>query len=752
MRKNILLILLFFILLLVNVVNGEENSENKYKEADDFVRILLSKMTLEEKIGQMNQITVEVISKPRADGFQKLEIDPDKLKEALVKYHTGSIINTGGYANNVDNWHEIITVIQDGAAGYTRLGIPVLYGIDAIHGVSYTRGATLFPQSVAMAASRNRELLRQSAEITALEMRASGIPWTFNPVLGMGREPYWSRLWETFGEDVYLASEFGREYVKGIQGSDPSDKINAAACMKHYLGYSVPKNGRDRTPAWIPERMLREIFLPSFKAAVDAGVLTAMANSSEINGIPVHSDYYLLTELLKDELGFKGFMVSDWEDIKRLYERDHVAGSPREAVKMAVMAGIDMSMVPFDFSFYELLLELVKDGEVPVERIDDAVTRILRVKYLLGLFDNAYPDKSLLPEFASQKNTGVNLQAARESITMLKNDNSVLPLSKEKKYLVTGPASNMLSVLNGGWSITWQGNEEKLYPEDKYTILEAVQSKAGNENVIHMEGCTFEEDINTKETVSKASEADAVIVCIGEPPYCEGEGNINNLEMTSVQLELAAQLSKTGKPVILVLVEGRPRVISKIADDASAILMAYLPGMEGGRAIADILFGDANPSGKLPFSYPRDVRGNTCYDFKPIEQFDVNKYNPQWEFGYGLSYTNFEYANLVLDKTEYKMNDVIRVSVDLKNTGSVDGKETVELYICDIVGTVSRPVRQLKRFQKINLEAGKSTTVSFELDMYDLSFINRDNLRTTEPGEFTVMVKNLEKKFVLADE
>ncbi len=600
-----------------------------------------------------------------------------------------------------------------------------------------------------MAAARNRELVKKEAEITAYEMRASGIPWNFNPVLGMGREPLWPRHWETYGEDVYLTTEMGRQYVLGLQGNDMSAKDKAAACLKHYLGYSVPKNGKDRTPAWIPERILREIFLPPFAEGVAAGAMTVMVNSGEINGIPVHSDKTILTGILKGESGFQGFIVSDWEDIKRLHDRDRVAASPEKAVKMAVMAGIDMSMVPHDFSFYDLLLKLVKAGEVPESRIDDAVRRILRVKYLTGLFKNPYPDQSLTAKFACKDFEKVNLDAAREAITLLENKNKTLPLKKDINVLVTGPTANKLSVLNGGWSTTWLGNNESLYPQEKQTILEAVQEKIGKNKVVYVQGCDFDKNINMKKAVEEAKRVDAILLCLGEPTYCETPGNIENLQLDDTQLTFAKTLYNTGKPVILVLVEGRPRVINQIAAGASAIVMAYLPGNEGGRAIADVLFGDVNPGGKLPFTYPRSVNGYTCYDYKPLEQFDVNKFNPQWSFGHGLSYATFEYSNLTLDKQEYLMDEKIRVNVTIKNTGDRTGKETVALYICDLYGSVSRPVKQLKGFEKIQLAPSESKTAAFTLDKKDLSFIGRDNQRITEPGEFKVMIKNLEARFVL---
>jgi beta-glucosidase len=750
MKKSKAFIPLLLPISLVGFISCQEKKPpGKINPADHFVNQLISKMTLEEKVGQMTQIVVDIVSKPRKSEADPLQLDMDKLREAIIKYKVGSIFNTGGAANSIESWHKIITTIQDISTKETRLGIPNLYGIDAIHGVNYTLGATLFPQSIAMAAARNRELVKKEAEITAYEMRASGIPWNFNPVLGMGREPLWPRYWETYGEDVYLAAEMGRLYILGLQGNDMSAKDRAAACLKHYLGYSVPKNGKDRTPAWIPERMLREIFLPPFAQGVAAGAMTVMVNSGEINGIPVHSDKTILTDILKGELGFQGFIVSDWEDIKRLHKRDRVAASPEQAVKIAVMAGMDMSMVPRDYSFYDLLLKLVKAGEVPESRIDDAVRRILRVKYQTGLFKNPYPDKSLLAKFACKDFEKVNLEAAREAITLLENKNKTLPLKKDIKVLVTGPTANKLSVLNGGWSITWLGNNESLYPKEKHTILEAVQEKLGKNNVVYVQGCDFDKNINMNKAAAEARRVDVILLCLGESTYCETPGNIEDLGLSDTQLTFAKKLYNIGKPVILVLVEGRPRVINRITAGASAIVMAYLPGMEGGRAIADVIFGDVNPGGKLPFTYPRSVNGYTCYDYKPLEQFDVNKFNPQWPFGHGLSYTTFEYSNLTLDKQEYLMDEKIRVNVTIKNTGQRTGKEAVELYICDLYGSVSRPVKQLKRFEKIQLAPNETKNVVFTLDKKDLSFIGRDNQPITEPGEFKVMIKNLEAKFFL---
>ncbi|GJQ63160.1 MAG: glycosyl hydrolase [Melioribacteraceae bacterium] len=718
-----------------------EKTVLKEEVMQDKIEKLLSEMTVEEKVGQMTQITMQSISKQPGNLDTVHMIDTAVVREAITKYHIGSFLNVWQMAYSKEHWHDIINLIQDIALNETKVKIPVIYGIDAIHGVTYTLGATLFPQAISMAASRNPELVKKAGEITAIEMRASGIPWNFNPVLGMGREPLWPRFWETFGEDVHLTTVMGRNYVIGQQGDNMGDPDRVATCMKHYLGYSVPKNGQDRTPAWIPERMVRDIFLPPFEEAVNQGCLTVMVNSGEINGIPTHSDSYLLTEVLKKELGFKGFIVSDWEDIERLHTRDMVAATPKEAVKMAVMAGMDMSMVPFDYSFYELLVELVKDGEVPMERIDDAVGRILYVKMKVGLFDNPYPDESMFNKFATKEFTNINKEAAAEVLTLVKNENDLLPLSKDAKVLVTGPNANKLSVLNGGWTITWQGDMEEAYPHEKNTVLEAVQAKIGTDNVIYA--------ANTEDAVKSAGDADVIVACLGEAPYCETPGNINNLALDSKQIELVHKLSGSGKPIVLVMIQGRPRVMNEIVDKSGAILVAMLPGMEGGDAIADVLFGDNNPSGKLPFSYPKYVNGYTTYDYKPIEEFDVNYVTPQWTFGHGLSYTTFKYSDLKLDKSDYSKTDEIKVSVKVKNTGKRAGKEAVEVYLTDLFGTVTRPVKQLKAFDKILLKPGEEKTVYFSLKSDALAFYGRDNKKVIEPGEFKVTVSNLSQSFTV---
>lgn len=740
----------FYRVIMCCVVLGIGPAIHADTEIDQKVAALLSQMTLEEKVGQMTQITLGVVTAEGHDSQKLPELDMVKLEQAVVDYHVGSILNVTYSAFPLVFWHEVITTIQDVATQKTRLGIPVIYGIDAIHGANYTVGATIFPQSIGMAATWNRELVNKEGVITAYEVRASGIPWNFNPVLGMGRQPLWPRLWETYGEDPYLASVLGAEYVRGLEGDDVGSPDKIAACLKHYLGYSVPLTGKDRTPAWIPERMLREYFLPPFKAAVDAGAHTVMANSGEINGIPVHADYRVLTELLRGELGFEGFVVSDWEDVKRLYDWHKVADSPKEAVRMAVMAGMDMSMVPMDYSFYDLLLELVEEGSVPESRIDEAVGRILRVKCELGLFENPYPNPNIGEKFACDEFRSANLQAARESITLLKNERKLLPLPKNERVLVTGPTADMLSYLNNGWTITWQGDREDLYPEEKLTILEAIQEKIGEENVLYFPGTTITDEIDIQEAVFATKNAQVAVVCLGENTYCEGTGNITDLTLPQAQLQLVRRLGETGIPIVLVLVEGRPRIINSIVDDIDAILLAFLPGMEGGPAIADVLFGDYNPCGKLPITYPRYTNDFTLYDHTFAVALNWSaRYNPQFPFGHGLSYTTFEYSDLVVSKEKILRGESIDVSVRVRNTGQREGVEVVQLYLSDLYASVTPPVKRLKGFDKVNLKPDEARTVTFQLSEEEMSFIGPENRPVVESGEFLITIGDLQKRFVL---
>ena len=725
---------------------------------------LLKKMTLEEKVGQMTQLTIGMIVNGRD---QDVKIDPAKLEKAIGKYGVGSILNVSDQALTIDRWHEIIAQIQD-AAKKTRLAIPVIYGIDSIHGANYVQGATLFPQEIGMAATWNPALMERAAEITAIETRAAGIPWSFSPVLDLGRNPLWPRFWETFGEDPYLAKVMGVAFVRGLEGTDVASDDRVASSLKHYMGYSFPLTGRDRTPAWIPENYLREYFLPTFETAVKAGARTIMINSGEINGVPGHINKQILTDILRTELGFKGFVVSDWEDIKKLVTTWRIAATEKEATRMAIMAGIDMSMVPLDYSFADHLLALVKEGAVPQTRIDEAVRRILRVKYELGLFEKFGPDAALKAKFALPEYRQVSLQAARESMTLLKNANNILPLAKTTKVLVTGPTSDSLISMNNGWTYVWQGSEESLYPKDRHTIRRAIEEKIGASNVTFVQGTKItrapnttsnnnptdrEEEVDIAAAVQAAQNVDVIVLALGEGSYCETPGNITDLTIGEPQIKLAEALKATGKPIVMVLVEGRPRIINRIADNASAILMAYNPSNEGGTAVADVLFGDVNPSGKLPFTYPRTPNGLINYDHKPFETentaFGNLAFRPQFQFGDGLSYTTFTYSDLKLGKPTISANEEMPVTVTVTNVGKRAGKEAVLVFVSDLVASISPPNRRLRRFAKISLEPGQSRTLTFKLRRDDLSFIGTNNKPVVEPGDFEVKVGGLSQKFTL---
>jgi beta-glucosidase len=726
------------------------------------IEALLKRMTLEEKVGQMTQLAIGMISTGRD---QTIQIDPAKLDKAIVHYGVGSILNVSEQALTADRWHEIINQIQDSATKKTRLGIPVIYGIDSIHGATYVRGSTLFPQEIGMAATWNPELMKRGAEISAMETRAAGIPWSFSPVLDIGRQPVWPRFYETFGEDPYLAKVMGVAFVRGMEGSDVGSQDHVATSLKHYMGYSFSFNGRDRTPAWIPENYLREYFLPTFAAAVKAGAHTVMVNSAEINGVPGHINHHILTDILRDELGFKGFVVSDWEDIKKLVTVWHVAATEKEATRMAVMAGIDMSMVPLDYSFADHLIALVKEGAVPQSRIDEAVRRILRVKFELGLFENPRPNAALKSKIGLMESRQASLQAARESMTLLKNTGSLLPLAKNRKVLVTGPTADSLIPLDNGWTYVWQGSEESLYPKDRPTIRRAIEAKAGAANVTYFPGTQItrgpgpsngtptnvEAEVDIPAAVRAAREADVVVLCLGEGSYAETPGNIPDLTLGELQLKLAEAIEATGKPVVLVLVEGRPRIINRIVDKAGAVLMAYNPGNEGGQAVADVLFGDFNPSGKLPFTYPRTPNGLLTYDQKAFETeaFDNAGFTPQFEFGSGLSYTTFAYGELQLNKKTVTGNVDLSVSITVKNSGQRAGKEVVQLYVSDLVASLSPAGKRLKRFAKVYLEPGQSRTLTFKLGRDDLSFIGANNKPVVEPGEFEVTIAGLKDRFEL---
>ena len=725
------------------------------------VEALLKQMTLDEKMGQMTQVNISVVLKG-GYGNQDASMDMQKLNEAVTKYKVGSILNAL-HAYSVETWHQIIRQIQDEAKKNSRF-IPIIYGLDGVHGQTYTLDATLFPTNIGMAATRNVDLAKQEAKVTAKELRASGVRWNFAPVLDLGRNPIWPRLPETFGEDVYITTTMGSAMVKAYEEDGLRNPTAVASCMKHYIGYGDPRSGKDRTPAYIPDIMLRELFLPSFAQAVKSGASTIMINSGEVNGVPVHGSKFLLTDLLRKELGFKGVIVSDWEDIKRLFERHRVASSPKEAVKMAVLAGIDMSMVPNDYSFFDLLKELVQSKEISMQRIDESVRRILLLKTKLGLFDNPYAERNATGNFDKPEHHQVALQAARESMTLLKNQNNVLPLAKSRKVLVAGPAANSNAALNGCWSFTWQGNDERWYPARNKTIVQAIKEKIGAQNVIDVtdtaKGFNQPKNFDTTAIAANVANADAIVLCVGENAYAETPGNISDLTLDENQLALARAASRTGKPVILVLVEGRPRIITSIEKNMNAILMAYWPGSEGGPAIADVLFGDYNPSGRLPITYPRFTADIVPYDFKPTEGregepreidiltgSDVSVTTPLYQFGHGMSYTNFNYSDIALNSKQLKANGTITATIKITNTGQRDGAHTVELYTRDLYASITPSLRKLKAFKKIDLKPGETKDVSFTLSKADLSFINEKLQTVTEPGEFLIMIGDKRAEF-----
>ncbi|HEY2721875.1 MAG TPA: glycoside hydrolase family 3 N-terminal domain-containing protein [Chitinophagaceae bacterium] len=709
---------------------------------------LIKQMTLEEKVGQMAQVSVESLGSSQGQVFSF----SDKLKDAVVNYKIGSILNTPGPLQSAQDWNRILTEIQ-AAAKETNLKIPVLYGLDDIHGVSYVAGTTLFPQEIGQAATWNRELVYNAAVITAYEARASGVPWTFSPTLDLGTNPQWPRIWEDYGEDPYLSAELGVQFVKGAQ--EPlGSKEKLVVSLKHYMDYSDPKSGQDRTDSWIPENYLREYHLPPYAAAVKAGARTVMVNSALINGIPTHVNKHILTDILKGELHFTGFIVSDWQDIENVYRRDKITKSIKEAIMLAINAGIDMSMIPYDYKeFCTDLIALVKEGKVSQQRIDDAVRRILRVKYELDLFNTPNTYLKDYPKFGSPDFQKTAYNTAAESITLLKNTNNLLPLSKTMKILVTGPNANSMRSLNGGWTYTWQGDRTNEYGQRYNTILEAVTNKFGKENVSYVPGVAYNEKgkyyedmiVNIDSAVQAAANVDDILLCIGENSYTETPGNLVDLTMSDNQLALANALIKTGKPVIFILNEGRPRIISKIEPGASAILDVYLPGNYGADALASILTGEVNPSGKLPITYPRYTNALIPYIHKPSEG-DSNPqggmFRPQYPFGFGLSYTSFAYSNLAIDKNTFDPNETATISVTVTNTGSHEGKEIVQLFISDLVASFTPDVKRLRGFEKVLLKVGESKTVSFKIPMKQLAYVGPDNKLHLEEGEFKIQVAN----------
>ena len=714
------------------------------------VEEILSGMTLEEKVGQMTELAIDVLGEFKDGEFI---LDEEKLHEVIAEYKVGSILNAPGpMAQSLEKWQEIIGRIQE--VSMKEIGIPCIYGLDQVHGTTYILGGTMFPQNINMGASLNPDLAYTAAEITAYETRAGNCPWTYAPTIDLSPDPRWSRVWENYGEDCLVNSVMGSAAVRGFQGDDPNhipaDRI--AVSLKHYMGYSAPRTGKDRTPAYIPESVLREKFFAPFKACVEAGALTVMANSGSINGVPVHSSYELLTKWLKEDLQWDGMLVTDWADINNLYTREKIAADKKEAIKIAINAGIDMAMEPYDLGYCTLLKELAEEGEVPMSRIDDAVRRVLRLKVRLGLFDSPNTLAGDYPEFGSEKHAEKALRAAEESEILLKNTDGILPLEKGVKILVTGPNANSMRCLNGGWSYTWQGHLADRFTGEYNTIFEALRNKFGASNVRLEQGVTYvaegkydeENRPEIGKAVAAARNADVIVACIGENSYCETPGNLSDLALSENQRNLVKELSRTGKPIILVLNGGRPRLINDIEPLAKGIINILLPGNYGGDALANILAGDANPSAKMPYTYPRHSAALTNYDYRVSEEMDTMEgaydYNAvvsvQWPFGFGLSYTTFSYSSFKVDKESFTADDELVFSVDVTNTGSMAGKEAVMLFSSDLVASLTPENRRLRAFEKIELQPGETKTVELVLKGSDLAFVGADGHWILEKGDF----------------
>ena len=739
----------------------ELNPEHERK-----IDALISQMSLEEKVGQTCQITLDAILQKDSDNklIEPHQIDLDKLNEAINKYKVGSILNVSNHTFTLEKWNGIVKTIQE-AASKSSTKIPVIYGVDAIHGATYIQKSTLFPQEIGLAASWDTSLAREMGRITAYETRASGVPWNFSPVLDLGRKPIWSRFFETLGEDVYLAKTLGAQIVDGYQGGTSIDENHVAACLKHYVGYGFPRTGRDRTPALIPQRTMLEHHLPPFEESIKNGALTVMINSGEVNGIPGHANKHLLTDVLKEEWGFAGFAVSDWEDFINLYKVAQTDSTIKDAIATAINAGVDMSMVPNNpeyKTYCEEFIGLVKQGRVSQKRLDDAVRRILRVKHRLDLFERPYTEKEDYPSFASDEHMQKAYLSAAESITLLKNDNNFLPIKTSSKVMVIGPTANSLNCLNGAWTHTWQGVDPQYNNNNNPTIYEAIKRSTSScdlyeGSIMKMvdgdEADFYSPDL--KSAVMNASKYDVAIVCVGELPSTERPGDIYRLDLAKEQREIVKSLSKTGIKIVLVLVEGRPKIISEIEPLSDAVIQCYLPGDKGGVALADIIFGKINPSGKLPYTYPRYSGVIMHYDHKQSEVINANTwandfFNPQYNFGHGLSYTKFEYSNMKISKSSYSLSEKeITVTVDVTNTGKISGKEVVQLYTRDHVATISPPLRELIRYNKISLEPGEAKTVSFTVDINELGFYNIDNVWVNEPGKHSFYINNLESTFSL---
>lgn len=725
------------------------------------VEKILKDMTLEEKVGQMAELGIDMFgnSVTGVADDKKFILKEDVLNAVAEKYKFGSVLNAPGKALTAEEWNTLIAKINEVSIKHT--GLPTLYGIDAIHGATYTWASPLFPQEVNAAASFNRALVRQMAEMTAYEVRASNIAWTYSPTLDLGRKASWPRQWESFSEDAYLTAEMAREMVLGYQGDDPNhiDEYHIASCPKHYMAYGMTNSGQDRTPAYVSIAELREKHFAPFKAAIEAGALSIMVNSASVNGIPTHADYELLTVWLKEGLNWDGMIVTDWADIVNLYTREKIAVDYKDAIRLSINAGVDMSMIPYDVNFCPLLIELVNEGKVSMERIDDAARRIIRMKIRLGLLDRPNTYLEEYPKFQGEEIREACYTAATESITLLKNNNNTLPLSADTRILVAGPNANRMRPLCGGWSYSWQGDIVDKVLQNGTTFFDAIRA-IGGENVSYVAGVEYAEkghfadecNVNIEAAVEAARDVDVVVLCIGENSYCETPGNITEMALSPNQQQLAKALIATGKPIVIVLNEGRGRIISSFVDDTAAVLHTYLPGTEGARALADILYGNVNPSGKLPYTYQKYSNAMTTYDHKVSESVGTMEgaydYNAvvavQWAFGYGLSYTEYEYSNLrVVEGKEFKAGDTIRIAVDVKNVGERAGKESVLLFINDDVASIVPDARRLRDFEKVDIVAGESKTVEFEVRAEELALAANDGKWHLEEGTFTIQCGNL---------
>ena len=715
----------------------------------------LKKLTLEEKIGQMMELVTDLFGANDKNGV--FYIDEHKTDSIFSRYKIGSILNAPNTcAPTAKQWEKYIEQIQK--ISMKRIGIPCVFGLDQNHGSTYTQDGTLFPQNINVAATFNREIARHSAEATAYETRAVSVPWTFSPTIDLGRDARWPRIWENFGEDCYLSSEMGKAMVYGFQGEDPNniDQYHIATSMKHFMGYGVPWTGKDRTPAYISPANLREKHFAPFLAGLQAGALTVMVNSASVNGMPMHANKEILTGWLKEETGWDGVLITDWADINNLYTREMVAKDKKDALRIAINAGIDMIMEPYSCDACGYLIELVKEGKIPMSRIDDACRRVLRMKYRLDLFKNPTQKLKNYPKFGGEEFAKLALEGATESMVLLKNERNILPLQHGKKILLTGPNANQMRCLDGGWSYTWQGHRTDEFAGKYNTIYEAFCNEYGKENVILNQGVTYNEKGKYWEenepqilgAVAAAKDADVIVACIGENSYTETPGNLTDLWLSENQRNLVKALAQTGKPVILVLNEGRPRLIADIEPLAQGIIDILIPGNMGGDALVNLVSGKSNFSGKMPYTYPKEINSLANYDFKKSEEvgtmegaYDYNaKITQQWGFGYGLSYTSYQYSNLKVSKSDFRHGDIIKVSVDVKNTGKVAGKESILLFSSDLVASMVPDGRRLRAFDKVELQPGETKTVTFELKADDLAFVGWDGKWRLEEGDFKLMI------------